>query len=191
MGGSKMTDKKKDRQTGTPAPQAPPAPAPTADLVPEVPARKKTSWAYSLTDHILIANFPDGVKAHFDLTKVTVGMTATQELGFQYGIKQWFASNTADPKVYDSSKAKIAGMKEDYDGLIAHGLSLSGEGQIGVTGKTRSNATAGVKVELAKVNSMLDLMIKEKEEGLTEDEGKILAGMIMTKKALDAKNVKA
>lgn len=132
--------------------------------------RKKASWVYSLVSHMLEVTFPDGVKGHFDLSKVTVGMPQTQELGFQYGIKQWLASNTADPKVYSSSKEKLIKMKEDYEGLIEHGLELRGEGKIGVIGRERSNAGAPRTQDRAVETALNTTLSREEVQSMLTSE---------------------
>ncbi len=124
--------------------------------------KKKAVWFYTLGNHVLTVNFPDGQSADFDLTKLITGMTTTQELGFQYGIKQWLSSNYASCK---TTEDKIASARDDYKGLIEHGLELSDGGKtIGIVGKTRSNAASGVKAELREAKN-LNLLLTKKLRG--------------------------
>jgi hypothetical protein len=137
---------------------------------------KKTSWTYTLGNHILEANFPDGSSATFDLTRCVKDMTQTQELGFQYGIKQWMSSNYASCETVEE---RIESAKADYKGLIEHGLELSEGGKtMGIVGKVRSNAAAGIKMELKEAKN-LNVLLMKKVAGkpLTEEEEKWLAEM--------------
>lgn len=140
--------------------------------------RKKSAWSYSLVTHIMEVLFPTGEKRHYNLSKQIVGMTATQELGFYYGIKQWFASNGA---AFKDAAAKITSYEADYNGLIEHGLELAGEGKIRIIGsgsqksvevaeakRLKSELTAHVDIEMI-------LAMKKLNISLTADQAKILA----------------
>ena len=129
--------------------------------------KKKTTWTYVMGNHTLTADFPDGSSEVFDLTRCVQGMTATQELGFQYGIKQWFSSNYAS---CETIADRISSAKEDYKGLIEHGLELSEGGKtMGIVGKVRSNAAAGIKMELREAKNLNALLAKKiRGEALSE-----------------------
>lgn len=114
--------------------------------------RKNTSWAYNLNTHKLSALYPDDKKAEFDLTQLVSGLTQQQELVYQYGIKQWLASNYASCK---TPQEKIDSANADFADLVKSGITLLGEGKIGVIGRTRANGspkTMDAKVENLTMN---------------------------------------
>jgi len=139
--------------------------------------KKKAIWTYCLGNHMLTVDFPNGQSVDFDLTKLVTGMTATQELGFQYGVKQWLSSNYAS---CETIQDRIESAKADYKGLIEHGLELSEGGKtIGIVGKTRSNASTGIKAELKEVKNLNALLAKKlRGEALSEADEKWVSEML-------------
>ena len=157
---------------------------PTAvTTVVEATGKKKSTWTFDSVTHHATVTFPDGKSARFDLKKVFQGAPTTQLCLLYYGFKQWVASNYAAEITIED---RIASAKADYQGLIEHGLEFAGDGGIGIIGRVRSNAgTGAVKVQLAKANSMLDLMMKKLEGKITPEEEVILIGMMEAKKELE------
>jgi hypothetical protein len=123
--------------------------------------RKNTSWQYNATTHKLTALYNDGVNQVFDLTSLIDGMTQQQELVYQYGVKQWLASNFAGcPNPADKRKSA----EEDFANLVEKGIELFGEGKIGIIGKERAN-----KANMDKTvdNKYTTLSLEEIEATLT------------------------
>lgn len=99
--------------------------------------RKNATWTYNFNTHNLSVTFPNDQRANFDLSALTTGMTQQQEIIYQYGVKQLFASNWAAEKVVAD---KIDSANADYEDLIAGHATLFGEGKIGFIGRTRANS---------------------------------------------------
>ena len=148
--------------------------------------RKKASWSFNVASKIAMVLFPGGKTRHFNLTKVTEGMPITQLALAYYGFKQWVMSNSASCLTIED---KIESIEADYKGLVEHGLEFAGEGNIGIIGRVRSNAgTTGAKVQLAKANSLIDLLTKKVTGTISQDEEVILQGLLDAKKILEGKN---
>lgn len=146
--------------------------------------RKKAHWTFDVVSCVAKVVFPGGKTRHFNLKAVTVGLTISQLAMYYYGFKQWVMSNSASSV---TTEDKIASIEADYKGLCEHGLEFAGEGNIGIIGRVRSNANAGVKVQLSKANSLIDLLTKKVEGTITPEEDTILQGMLAAKKEIEAK----
>jgi hypothetical protein len=102
----------------------------------EKSGRKNSVWTYNFNTHNLSVTFPNDRRENFDLTTLVSGMNQQQEIIYQYGVKQLFASNWAAEKTIDD---KVTSAMADYDDLCAGHAVLFGEGKIGF-GRTRVNA---------------------------------------------------
>lgn len=123
--------------------------------------RKNTSWMYNVVTHILTALYPDGVNQVFDLSELVTGLSTQQELIYQYGVKQWLASNFAGcPSPADKRKSA----DEDFAGLNEKGIELFGEGKIGIIGKERANRAT---IDKAVDNKYTTLSADEINSALT------------------------
>lgn len=115
--------------------------------------RAKTLWTYNLNSHMLTGLYPNDSKLVLDLTVLVKGLSQQQELVYQYGVKQWLASNYAACK---TSKEKIASAEADFEDLLTKGITLLGEGKIGIIGRERANAAPRTqdKLVLEKLATM-------------------------------------
>jgi hypothetical protein len=110
---------------------------------------------------MLTALYPDGVNQVFNLSELVKGLSLQQELVFQYGTKQWLASNFAGcPSPADKRKSA----EEDFEGLCEKGIELFGEGKIGIIGKERANR---VTIDKAVENKFTSLSLEEVNSTLT------------------------
>lgn len=111
-----------------------------AEVTPEKKEKKNATWKYSLQTHVLTVTFPDGSEYGFNLGAHTNGMAASDELMFQYGFKQWLASNAASLAIGE----KLEKFKTDYGDFMKSGLELSDNGgNITIIGRVRANGTGG------------------------------------------------
>lgn len=141
----------------------------------------KTQVSWNKLGDYAIADFPSGKQIHLDMRPLD-----SMIMKF-YGVKQFFSDKKANIK--DETEA-IQAIKDKYDLAVKNGLQLSDKGKITIVGTTRSNASEAkaTKEKLAKANSMIDLLMKQVEGTITEDEEVILAGMIEAKNAIENKN---
>lgn len=146
--------------------------------------KKNVVWTYSLVDHVLRVVFPSGTSRIFNLSQRVNGMAASDELMYQYGVKQWMSSNAASKK---EEEEKIESFKTDFDEFIKNGLELSEGGtKISVVGRERANAGQGsetrkLQKEVANTAiSMVELTQKLMAGTITEEEKAKLSELMST-----------
>lgn len=153
--------------------------------------RKNMSWKYSATDHVLTAVFPSGTEKNYNLSNRVHGMAFSDELIYQYGIRQWLSSNAAAEK---EEEDKIASFRRDFNEFMEKGLELSEGGtKISVVGRERANsseagATRKLQKEVASTAiSMVDLTQKLLSGTITPEETAKLQELMSAAKTLGEK----
>jgi hypothetical protein len=139
-------------------------------------AEKNIAWGYSPLQKTLTATFPSGREVLFHLGSRVNGMSFSDELMYQYGVRQWLASNSSAIKT-SNEEEKIAKMRMDFNDFLTSGLELSESGgQIRIRGRERANASANAETKRAVKEltstavSLVDLMKKQMSGTITEEE---------------------
>lgn len=138
----------------------------TQSNVQETKEKKNMTWSYNTVNKILTATFPSGTTRSFNLSARVNGMAMSDELIFQYGIRQWLSSNAASLK---DEKEKIERFMSDFEGFTEKGLVLSEGGTvISIVGKERSNGTGNAenKAIVLQVKNIRKEMDPEKLKAL-------------------------
>lgn len=154
-------------------------------------ARKNMNWSYNAVSHMLTATFPSKRETHYNLTERVRGMAFTDELIYQYGIRQWLSSNAASLK---EEEEKIESFRKDFEEMVKNGLELSdGGNKISVVGRERANAGATSETKKAQKEmlntavSLVSLMQKQMAGVATEEEVAKLQELLGAAEALSTK----
>ena len=139
-------------------------------------AERNISWTYSTVTRTITATFPSGREVGFRISERISNVSFSDELMYQYGVRQWLASNSAAIKT-SNEEEKIAKMRKDFKDFKVEGLELSESGgQIRIKGRERANASANAETKRAVKEltstavSLVDLMKKQMNGTITEEE---------------------
>lgn len=129
--------------------------------------RKNATWSKFRNDATV--KMPSGEEHTFDFSKLS------DEIFAYYGKKQWLADKVASAEADE----KLQRMIDAYNEAVEKGVTITEGGKIAIIGKERSNAAAGIKMELREAKNLNALLAKKiKGEELSEADEAWIAEMI-------------